>query len=224
MADPTKPKSQTHRAVQDIRALIFSGELAAGTDHLEQELAERLGMSRTPVREATLLLEAQGLLEVRARKGVRIQALSPKDMTEIYEVLTELESLAAFRAAKIGYSPKSLATLSKCIDAMDLALKNDDREAWARADESFHGELVALGGNGRIQSIVAMYNDQVRRARSLTLHMRPEPYQSNQDHRELYEAISKGDANLARSIHHAHRAGAQKMLIALLMQFGLKQL
>ena len=223
MADLAKPKSQMHRAVQDIRALIFSGELAAGTDHLEQELAERLGMSRTPVREATLLLEAQGLLEVRARKGVRIQALSPKDMTEIYEVLTELESLAAFRAAKIGYSRKALATLATSIDAMDLALENGDRDAWARADESFHDELVALGGNSRIQSIVAMYNDQVRRARSLTLHMRPEPYQSNQDHRALYEAISKGDAKLARSIHHAHRTGAQKMLIALLMQFGLKQ-
>ena len=56
-------------------------------------------MSRTPVREATLMLEAQGLLEVRPRKGVRIPPISPEDMAEIYEVITELESLAAEKAA-----------------------------------------------------------------------------------------------------------------------------
>lgn len=223
MADPAKSKSQTHRAVQGLRALIFSGELAAGSDHLEQELAERLGMSRTPVREASLLLEAQGLLEVRVRKGVRIQAFSPQDMIEIYEVLTELESLAAYRAAQARYSPSALSSLAKSIDAMDSALAKGDRDAWARADEAFHEELVTLGGNRRIQSIVAMYNDQVRRARSLTLHMRPMPYQSNQEHRALYEAISKGNANLARSIHHAHRKSAQKLLIALLSRFGFRQ-
>jgi len=222
MSEEEKPKSQTHRAVQSIRALIFSGELAAGTDHLEQELAERLGMSRTPVREATLILEAQGLLEVRARKGVRILALSPDDMSEIYEVLTELESLAAFRAAQKKYSAEALSKLSHCIDDMDAALRSEDREAWAIADENFHDELVALGGNSRICSIVALYNDQVRRARIMTLHMRPMPHQSNHDHRALYDAIARGDATAAQKIHHDHRAKAHQMLVKLLKQFGLK--
>ncbi len=136
MTDSPKPKSQTQRAVEDLRALIFSGDLAAGTDHLEQELALRLGMSRTPVREATLLLEAQGLLEVRARKGVRIQALSPDDMAEIYEVLTELESVSAYRAAKAGLSRDQLSKLADSIERMEAALRAEDREAWAKADAS----------------------------------------------------------------------------------------
>ena len=68
-------------------------------------------MSRTPVREATLILESQGLLEVRPRKGVRISALSADDMREIYEVLTELESLAASLAAEAHYSEEQLAKL-----------------------------------------------------------------------------------------------------------------
>jgi DNA-binding GntR family transcriptional regulator len=223
MTDSTKPKSQTQRAVEDMRALIFSGDLAAGTDHLEQELAQRLGMSRTPVREATLLLEAQGLLEVRARKGVRIQALSPVDMAEIYEVLTELESVSAYRAAKAGLSRSQLSQLAGSIDRMEAALRAEDREAWATADAAFHDELVALGGNSRIQSIVAMYNDQVRRARAMTLHMRPMPHQSNHDHRALYDAIARGDADAARAIHHSHRAQAQQMMVSLLKQFGLKR-
>lgn len=222
MSDDTKAKSQSLRAVDDIRALIFSGELSAGSDHLESELAERLGMSRTPVREATLILESQNLLEVRPRRGVRILALSADDMREIYEVLTELESLAASLAAGAKYSEQELSKLRSAIDDMEASVEADDREGWARGDTAFHDELVRLGGNKRIQSIVANFNDQVRRARAMTLRMRPMPIKSNEDHRNLYEAIARGDANAARQIHWAHRSEAKNMLIELLNQNGLR--
>jgi DNA-binding GntR family transcriptional regulator len=217
-------KSQGLRAVEDLRALIFSGDLAAGTDHLESELAERLGMSRTPVREATRMLEAQGLLEVRPRRGVRILAISPADMREIYEVLTELESLAAFRAAKAGYGPEQLASLAGSLDEMEAALEAGDRERWAAADTVFHAELVRLAGNSRISAIVTNFNDQVRRARAVTLHMRPPPARSNADHRALYEAILRGDGEAARAIHYAHRTEASRMLTELLESYGLKRI
>lgn len=219
----TKQGSQSQRAVQDLRELIFTGELAAGTDHLESELADRLGVSRTPVREATLMLEAQGLLEVRPRKGVRILSLSADDMYEIYEVLTELESLASFRAAEAGYSETELAALAGTLDDMETAVANEDRESWARADAAFHDELVRLGGNSRIAMIVGNFNDQVRRARTLTLHMRPMPKKSNEDHRALYEAILRGDKEDARRIHWNHRTEARKMLIEILERHGLKR-
>jgi DNA-binding GntR family transcriptional regulator len=76
-----KPLSTSQRALRELRDKIFSGELAAGSDHLESELADLLEMSRTPVREAVLTLESQGLLELRPRKGVRILPLSPEDMS-----------------------------------------------------------------------------------------------------------------------------------------------
>lgn len=223
MSGDSKAKSQSLRAVDDIRSLIFSGELSAGSDHLESELAERLGMSRTPVREATLILESQNLLEVRPRRGVRILALSADDMREIYEVLTELESLAASLAAESKYSESELSQLRSAIDEMEASVAAGDREAWARGDEAFHDELVRLGGNKRIQSIVSNFNDQVRRARTMTLKMRPMPSKSNEDHRKLYEAIAKGDATAAREIHWAHRSEAKEMLIELLNQHGLRR-
>ena len=151
-----KPVSNAQRAVQQLREMVFSGELPAGSDHLETELAERLGMSRTPVREAALLLESQGLVEMRPRKGVRILPVSATDMREIYDVLTELESLAAERAAEAGYSEPQLTELAAAIDDMDGAIADEDLEAWAEADERFHVELVRLGGNSRVQMIVAM--------------------------------------------------------------------
>lgn len=224
MPQDLKAKPQSLRAVEDIRALIFSGELSAGSDHLETELADRLGMSRTPVREATLILEAQGLLEVRPRRGVRILALSSHDMGEIYEVLTELESLAASRAAEKNYSKKELSKLVSSIREMENCVSKGDREGWARADAAFHEELVRLGGNSRIMAIVSNFNDQVRRARAMTLQMRPMPQKSNQDHRALYEAIARGDSAKAHAIHWKHRTEARKMLTELLERHGLKHI
>ncbi|MGV2977281.1 GntR family transcriptional regulator [Roseibium alexandrii] len=224
MLDPSKPKTITTQAMEKIRQLIFDGELAAGSDHLESELAGRLGMSRTPVREATLMLAQQGLLEVRPRKGVRIATLSLTDMEEIYAVLTELESLAAEEAARKHYSKADLTDLKASIEAMDRALNDEDRDAWAEADDAFHTELVRLGGNSRVQNIVSMMANQVRRARAMTLYIRPLPIKSNQDHRAVYDAIRTGDAASAREQHRLHRRHAREVLIDLLKKHRLFQL
>lgn len=224
MLEAPKPKTITTQAMEQIRQLIFDGELAAGSDHLESELADRLGMSRTPVREATLMLAQQGLLEVRPRKGVRIATLSLKDMEEIYSVLTELESLAAEEAAEAGYSDDDLSALKQSIEAMEEALGREDREAWAVADDAFHEELVRLGGNSRVQSIVSMMANQVRRARAMTLYIRPLPVKSNEDHRAVYDAIKKGEAVQARERHRSHRQHAREVLIELLKKHKLFQL
>ncbi len=219
----TRP-SNTALAVDRLRELIFTGALAAGSDHLESELAEQLGLSRTPVREALLVLESQGLVTVRPRKGVRIKPVSPKDMAEIYDVLTELESLAARRAAEAGHDRQALEPLAHSIKAMDHALSNNDRAAWAEADDQFHAELVRLGQNARIEAIVQMMADQVRRARLVTLYMRPAPLQSNNDHRQVLDAIASGAADKAAKLHRAHREAAKATLIALLETHHLNHL
>ena len=117
-----KAKSNTQTALSELRKLIFASELSADSDHLESELALPLGMSRTPVREATLILAAQGLLEIRPRKGVRIKAISVTDMHEIYEVLTQLECLSVSRAANFGYTAENLENLDLNINEMIAAL------------------------------------------------------------------------------------------------------
>lgn len=219
-----KSRSSSHRAIEELRELIFSGELPGGSDHLESELAVRLNMSRTPIREAALALEAQGLLELRPRKGVRILAISPDDMREIYEVLTALESVAARNAAQSGYSEAELAGLASAIDNMDRALEKDDLRGWADSDDHFHSELVRLGGNTRITSVVSMMADQVRRARSITLFMREKPHKSNHDHREVLDAIRDGKPDVAYRIHHAHRTQARSTLLELLDRHQLRSI
>ncbi|WP_424928009.1 GntR family transcriptional regulator [Amaricoccus tamworthensis] len=221
---PDKSLSSSQRAVQELRSRIFSGELAAGSDHLESELADLLEMSRTPVREAVLTLGSQGLLELRPRKGVRILPLSPEDMAEVYDVLTELESHAAERAASANYGEADLAELAQAIDDMDAAIAKSDLDAWAEADDRFHSELVRLGRNSRIEAIVAMMSDQVRRARTTTLFMRPLPTKSNEDHRAVYQAIRDGNPDTARTIHRKHRQHAKAILVELLGKHRLRYL
>lgn len=217
-----KPMSNSQRALLELSEKIFAGGLAPGSDHLESELAEKLNMSRTLVREAVLMLEGQGLLELRPRKGIRVVPLSPEDMEEVYDVLTELESLATDRAARAAYKEDDLKHLSEAIDDMDVAIANRDLDAWANADDRFHTELVRLGGNIRVETIVHMMSDQVRRARLTTLFTRPLPTKSNEDHRLVYDAIKNGDAKVARETHRDHRMHAKSIIIELLRRHRLR--
>lgn len=218
-----KGLSQTQRAVRDLREMIVNNHLPPGSNYLETELAEMLGMSRTPVREAVIVLESQGLVESRPRRGVRVLPLSARDMEEIYEVLTELEAHAAERAASAPIKAADREAVETALRDMDLALAGDDREAWAEADKRFHDLLVQLAGNGRLSAIVDSFNDQVHRARMLTVRLRPSPTKSNQDHRDLFNAILAGDAAKARTLHVRHRTEAKNLIIGLLESHGFHQ-
>lgn len=215
--------SQTERAVTLLREKIMSNELSPGSNHLETELAELLGLSRTPVREAMLRLESQGLVEVRPRHGMRVLPISANDMEEIYQLLTELESLAAYDLALKKPTPEQLEPMRRAVRDMDEALVRDDRQSWAEADSKFHEILVELAGNRRLRNVVAMYSDQAHRARMVTLYIRPKPTSSNQDHLDLLEALERGDADAAREIHRNHRLRAKEMMIDLLRRHGFHQ-
>ena len=219
-----KKKPNTFHAVDTLKDMILSNQLQAGSSHLEAELASLLGMSRTPVREATLILEAQGLVSVIPRHGVKILSISPKDMTEIYQVLTELECLSAGLAATKNHPDEEFFVAETAIRDMEKALENEDLEAWAIADDKFHSELVRLGENQRVINIFDMYTDQVKRARMLTLRLRPIPTKSNEDHRKVLEAIRSGQSEVAVKVHKEHRIQAGQMLVNLLEKFGLSNL
>lgn len=219
-----KPLSNTQRAAVDLRDLIFAGELSPGSNHLESELAERLGMSRTPVREAALLLEGQGLLEVKPRKGVRILSISPSDFLEISEVLIELESLAAFRTARARLTEADLAALRQSVDEMEAALVLEDRSRWSEAADCFRQELVRLAGNKRVVDIFERLNDQVRRARAIILYLRRLPVHASKDLRLVYNAIQVGRPELAQDIYRRHCQQDCHAVVNILNQLNLTQL
>lgn len=211
---------QTQRAYRELRRRILDNEMPPNAQYLEQELADALGMSRTPVREALIRLADERLVEIRPRHGARILPVSVDDMREIYEMMTELEGLAVRKLAERGLSRRELRQLEQVVADMDAALARDDLTAWARHDEAFHALLVDLTGNSRLSQVVATFRDQAHRARMQTLRLRPKPVDSNRDHAAVVEAIRQRDAEAAAATHRQHRQKAGSMLLMLLARCG----
>lgn len=209
-------RSQTSRAYEELRRRILENEMPAGTQYLEQTLADELGMSRTPVREALIRLSDERLVEVKPRHGARVLPVSASDMGEIYELLTSLEAIAARRVAERGLSNAQLKRFDDALAGMDQALERNDLNAWSSHDRDFHNAIVELSGNKRLAQVVAMFRDQAHRARMQTLTLRPKPVQSNRDHAALVTAIRNRDGAAAFEIHRRHRMEAGRMLLKLL--------
>ncbi len=211
-------------AYEQIRQRMLDNVWPPGYRALEQEVALALGMSRTPVREALLRLHSEGLVEVVPRHGMRVLPVSPNDMREIYQILTALECMAAELLASRKPSDKDLKPLIDATKAMDKALKANDLEAWAAADERFHAQLVDLAGNRQLQSTVLNYWDRAHRARMFTLRLRPKPVNSTQEHMQMVERLRAGDAAGAAAVTRAHRERASRELVMIFEHFKLAQM
>lgn len=215
--------SLVDQAYSELRRRILDNVWAPGYQALEQEIALALGMSRTPIREALICLQREGLVEVVPRRGMRVLPVSPVDMREIYEVLTALECMAVEIVARRGPSDEELLPLDQATTDMARALERDDLDAWARADEHFHEQLVLLCGNRQLHQTVLNYWDRAHRARMFTLRLRPKPVNSTQEHLALVEHLRAGDVEGAVRENRAHRERASRELLAIFERFRLQQ-
>ncbi len=216
--------SRVEEAYVAVRQRILDNVYAPGHQALEGDLAAELGISRTPVREALIRLANEGLVEVVPRHGMRVLPVSPTDMREIYVVLTALESCAAETLALRRPADAELQPLVEATRLMTRALKADDLDAWAAADERFHQGLVELTGNRTLIDAVARLGDRVHRARMFTLRLRPKPVTSTQEHLALLERIRAGDARGTVEVNRAHRERASRELLAIFERYRLKQM
>ncbi|MEP7283453.1 MAG: GntR family transcriptional regulator [Rubrivivax sp.] len=224
----TQPQASTgsmvDAAYEQIRRRILDNTWPPGHRALEQEVALALGMSRTPVREAMVRLRNDGLVELIPRHGMRVLPVSSTDMREIYEILTALEGMALEILARRKPSEAELKPLVESTRAMDKALKTDDLDAWAAADERFHGALIELAGNRQLQATVLNYWDRAHRARMFTLKLRPKPVNSTKEHMQLVERLRAGDVAGAAQVNRSHRERASRELLAIFERFRLHQM
>jgi DNA-binding GntR family transcriptional regulator len=212
------------QAYQEIRARILDNLWSPGYQALEQEVALALGMSRTPVREAMMRLQQEGLVEVAPRRGMRVLPVSPTDMREIYEILTALECMAAEILGKRKPSQLELRPLVEATQLMEAALHREDLDAWAKADETFHMALVKLAGNRLLLETVMGYWDRAHRARMFTLRLRPKPVNSTKEHMQLVDMLADGDGVGAAQVNRSHRERASRELLAIFERYQLQQL
>ena len=215
-APPPARGSLVTKAYREIRQRILDNVYPAGHRALEQEYADELGLSRTPVREALLKLASEGLVEVMPRHGTRVLPVSPDDMREIYEMLAALEPMAAELVARKKLPAADLKPLVDASRDMTSALRADDLDAWAEADERYHRLLIALAGNRLLADAVQGLWDRAHRARMVTLRLRPKPVNSTAEHSAIVDAIRAGDAATAARLYRGHRERGSSELLALL--------
>lgn len=221
---PQATGTSTVSAYATIKRKIMDNEFAPGMQMPEQQLADHLGLSRTPVREALIRLSQEGLIEVIPRHGMRVMPVSVKDMKEIYEVLVSLEPMATELLAERRPDREEVHRLIEACDEMEAALENDDLGTWAKADEKFHFELVQLCGNRRLAAMVMGVWEQSHRARMITLRLRPKPFESTREHRAVVGAILAGDAVQARELYRQHRSKAANAMISIIERMGMAHL
>jgi DNA-binding GntR family transcriptional regulator len=219
----TEAGSRVGNAYAALKSAILDNIFPPGHFAAENDVAAQLGMSRTPVHEAAIRLQEEGLVEVLPRRGILVRAISSRDIREIYELTIALESMAAEVLAARSLSPavkKTLARLETETKTMEIALKKNDLDKWAAADDRFHELLTGECGNGRLSRTASTIRDQTHRARLLTLRLRPIPVKSAPEHRAIIEAIREGNPSAASRSAGAHRRRASEVMIPLLEKFS----
>lgn len=224
--DVHKRPSLVEDAYGALKQAIRDNVFPPGYQGSEQEIAVRLGMSRTPVHEAIIRLQEDGLVRVLSKRGVMVCPLSPEDVREIYDVIIAIESMAAELLATLPDKERRLVArkLEGATVRMEEALRKDNLLAWASADDLFHRTLVERCGNGRIRRIAQTVTDQAHRARLLTLKLRSKPTGSAAAHRRIIGAIQKGRVAEAHRYAREHRVSARDELVPLIVSVGIKHM
>lgn len=201
---PTARVSQTRKAYNAIRADIIRKVYPPGCALSEVELAEKLGMSRTPVREALSQLRAEGLVERTRSRGSTVKRLTREEIRQAYEFAESLEAMAAFLAASGNAGKKEIARMEEAVLEMEAAYKNGDFDAWAEADDRFHEALHTACANKYIRNAMTGIYGDVYSTRMLVTKLLLDKALSTQEHRDTLERIKTGDAVAARELMGRH--------------------
>jgi DNA-binding GntR family transcriptional regulator len=186
-----RPQLLTDLAVERIRSAIVDGELGLGEQVSEQQLAQQLGVSKTPVREALLRLKSEGLVEIHPQRGSYVFRLEPDQVAQLCRYRAMVET-AALREAMATNRPALVQQMARCVTEMKIAEKARDLKALARIDMDFHGQFLAFCPNEYLKS-----GYDVIRSQLTALRHRSPIANAVSSHKVLVDAVDGGDAEAA---------------------------
>ena len=201
-------KSGSMGVLERMRALILTGEYGPEERLIEEQLAERLGVSRTPVRQALTLLESEGLVEITPNRGATVCSFSIEDVWDIYDLRAVLEGHAARRAAG-RVERRELERLRELAGEMEgLAGRFEDHEEEIRAlvelNQEFHGAIAEAGRNRRLKRLIDRTVRTPLIFKASFWYTPRERAISNHYHRRMIEALEQRDADRAEIIMREH--------------------
>ena len=203
--------SATDHVLDALRTAILAGELAAGETLRQEELAERLGVSRMPVREAIKRLHSEGLVEVLPSRRVRVAELSRAEIEDIYDMRAALEPLAI----RLAVPRLTKAQLRDAAHALEAADDEEDADTFGVRNAAFHLSLMNACERTRLLNGIASLLDLSDRYQRAALRHDEHNALVRAEHAALLEAARAGDAEEAARLTEAHVRGAGARLLGL---------
>jgi DNA-binding GntR family transcriptional regulator len=200
--DPTTRRPLRDEAYLSLRRAILSGDFKPGDRLVEREVAGKLDLSRSPVREAFRRLEQEGLVSVN-RQGLFVQAVAPSEVEELYLIRQHLESLVARLAAR-NYSVEYRPRLEEVFSSMTAAGESGDQEHIVAEGARFHSLLAEIAGNHRLAKLTASIVEEIDRFRRLNLAEGPRTQLVLGEHRRILDAVIAGDEDGAAAVMVEH--------------------
>ncbi len=199
---------QSHKPLRDIvyeevKHQILTGQITPGTRMMEVELADSMGVSRTPVREAMRKLENDGLVIIEPRHGAYVSDISVKDMLDTLVVREDLEGLAAYLATQ-NTSDEQIEKLEMITKGYSDAIASGDTEGMIRYDEAFHKQVVEMSENKTLIQLFETIHELALRFRYLYYDDFTRYENMPVEHRKIIDAIKGGDGATARKVSDNH--------------------
>ncbi|MBI1244341.1 MAG: FCD domain-containing protein [Alphaproteobacteria bacterium] len=216
MPDDSRPVTRTtlpQNAAERLRQMILEGELAPGERLNERALGERLGISRTPLREALRILASESLVRVEPNRGAIVAPIDRADIEATFEVLAALEGLAGELAAT-RISDAELAEIKALHFEMRAHHARGDRAAYFAANQSIHARIARAGGNDVLGETFERLNARVKRVRYAANLSRARWDKAVDEHDRIIAALEARNGPALRAILESHLAGKRESVLA----------
>ena len=217
-----KLKVESYQPLRDVifetlRKAIINGEIKPGERLMEVAIAEHMGVSRTPVREAIRRLEAEGLVTMVPRKGTHVSELSAKDIIDVLEVRGALDKLATSLAAK-RMKPQQLRALESIHKQFVSCVEKENIEGAVKKDIEFHDAIYAASGNSRLIGVLSTLKEHIYRFRVIYLRDMNIAEYVEQEHEEILNALREGNDKLAGELSEKHIKNQMNAIVEALSQ------
>lgn len=214
MFEAKRQPTLSEQAYNQIKDAICQGSVAPGDILSENQIAQQLGMSRTPVREALRALASEGFVEIRNGIGAYVKPLSSKDMEDLYEVRCLLE-MQAIKTSIYRISNDEIDDLTRRFQAIYDACEQGYSPAqgeFSELDWELHSLLVDRCTNNYIKEIVAGNNSNLRRYQSLSVNVLGDVHESARQHLEILRVLRSRDLDKLEEVLHAHLMWSANLL------------
>ena len=206
-----KTVSLADQVFEQLENDIIQGVYPRGEILTELKLAEQLGVSRTPIREALRRLEQERLIS-DAGKGSVVLGITEDDILDIMNIRQRIEGLAAYYAT-INMDDEARAELAHIVDLQEFYFNKEDLDHLRQADDKFHDAICRLSGRAVIYDTLRPLLRKTRRYRRISMQSKDRVTNTMREHREIYEAIISGNADLAMELSSKHIEKAKQHMI-----------